>query len=163
MLDLGRTFWIRSNLSSWLLQTAGSERAGSPSTLVICSRRHIPLGSSCGLAEPAGQAAIPRMTSRARCNAAIPVKLAFPILTLLLTSEAFALATPTLGADAVSDLARRDGYRRRRDPYVPVLERYAGAVKGYVVLIIILSLLIVLQAIIYFVVLYRLRRRRQAR
>ena len=77
--------------------------------------------------------------------------------------EAFAVAIPPLGLDTNSDLARRDGYRRRRDPYVPVLERYAGAVKGYVVLIIILSLLIVLQAITYFVVLYRMRRKRQAR
>ena len=103
------------------------------------------------------------MTSLVQCIGALPGRLAFLILTISLTQEAFALVIPASGADTVLNLARRDGYRRRRDPYVPVLERYAGAVKGYVVLIIILSLLIVLQALVYFVVLYQMRRRRQAR
>lgn len=78
------------------------------------------------------------------------------------------LVSSTLNPPTLAVHARPTGSTlspRHRDRYYeddrPLLERDAGAIKGYYVVIIILSLLIIIQTIAWFAFLYRLRRLRR--
>lgn len=56
-------------------------------------------------------------------------------------------------------LADKSFHRVRQREEVPLLERYAGVIKGYYVVIIILSLIIVLMTIAWFYFLYYVKKR----